>query len=341
MAPPARVSVVVVAYRSGEALTRCLGTVLAARGVLEAIVVDNGGGGGTEIEAARGLAGVRVVEPGANLGYGGGCNAGARGARGEALLFLNADTEVDAGAPEALAAVLADPGIGIAMPRLRLLGDPERLNSSGNIVHVTGLAWPGGYGEPAKSVSERRDIPYASGAALAVRAETFRELGGFAEELFLYQEDLELSWRARLAGYRVVIEPAADVRHAYRYEPLDPEKHYWLERNRLVFVLTAYSGRLLALLAPVLVATEIALALLARREGWWPEKRRGWAWLLTNRDVVARLRRRTQALRRVSDREAARFLTDRLEPAMREVAETARRFEPLLRGYWAVARRAL
>jgi GT2 family glycosyltransferase len=337
---PARVSAIVVAYRSGDALSRCLESVLAARGVLETIVVDNGDGG-PEIEAARGLARVQVVEPDTNLGYGGGCNAGAAEARGDVLVFLNADTELDPVAAESLAAALADATIGVAMPRLRLLDDSERLNSGGNVVHLTGLAWPGGYGEPAESVAERRDIPYASGAALALRAETFRELGGFAEELFLYQEDLELSWRARLAGLRVVVEPTADVRHAYRYEPLDAEKHYWLERNRLVFVLTAYSGRLLVLLAPVLAATEIALALLARREGWWPEKRRGWAWILGHGGVIRRLRRRTQSLRRIPDREAARFLTDQLDPAMRELPPAAARLQPLVRGYWALARRAL
>ena len=220
-------------------------------------------------------------------------------ARGDVLLFLNADTEVDAGAPETLAAVLADPEIGVAVPSLLLADDPTRLNAAGNVVHLTGLAWPGRWGEPADPPGELRDVPYGSGAALAIRAETFRRLGGFAEELWLYQEDLELSWRARLAGLRVVLEPAATVSHSYRYDPLDAEKHYWLERNRLVFVLTAYSGRLLALLAPVLLASEIGLALLARRDGWWREKRRGWAWLLRNRSTVAKLRRRTQGLRQI------------------------------------------
>ncbi len=340
MAASARVSAIVVAFRSGEALTRCLETLLAARGILEIIVVDNGDGG-PEIEAARGLAGVRIVEPDANLGYGGGCNAGAAAARGDILLFLNADTQVDAGAPETLAAALADPEIGVAVPRLLLADDPTRLNAAGNVVHLTGLAWPGRWGEPADPPGELRDVPYGSGAALAMRAETFRRLDGFAEELWLYQEDLELSWRARLAGLRVVLEPAAAVSHTYRYDPLDAEKHYWLERNRLVFVLTAYSGRLLALLAPVLLASEIGLALLARRDGWWLEKRRGWAWLLRNRSTVAKLRRHTQDLRQISDREAARFLTDRLDPPMRQVPGAVRSLEPLLRSYWRLARRLL
>jgi GT2 family glycosyltransferase len=334
-----RVSAIVVAFRSGAVLGRCLEGLLAARGVLEIVVVDNGGG--AEIETARGLAGVRVLEPGANLGYAGGCNVGAREARGDFLLFLNADTEVDPGAPEALAAALADTEVGVVVPRIVLSGDRERLNAAGNVVHLTGLAWPGRFREPASSVSERMDVGYASGAALAIRAATFRQLGGFAEELFLYQEDLELSWRARLAGLRVVVEPRATVAHAYAYDPRDAEKHYWLERNRLVFVLTAYSGRLLALLAPVLLGAEIGLALLARRDGWWPEKRRGWLWLLRNRSTIARLRARTQGLRRIPDREAARFLTDVLDPPMREVPGLAQQLEPLVRSYWAAARRLL
>ncbi len=340
MAASGRVSAVVVAYRSGEALTRCLASLLAARGVLEILVVDNGGGG-AEIEAARGLAGVRVVEANENLGYGAGCNAGGAEARGNVLLFLNADTEVDPAAPAALAAALGDSEIGVVAPRILLADDPERLNADGNVVHVTGLAWPGRWGEPAEPAGELHDVPYASGAALALRAETFRELGGFAPELFLYQEDLELSWRARLAGYRVVVEPAATVRHAYAYDSLDPQKHYWLERNRLVWILSAYSGRLLALLAPLLLATEVGVVVLARRDGWWREKRRGWVWLLRNRSTVARLRRRTQALRQISDGEAAGFLTDRLDPPMREVPSAATSLEPLLRAYWAVARRLL
>ena len=82
---------------------------------------------------------------------------------------------------------------------------------------------------------------------MAIRAETFRALGGFAEELFMYLEDLELGWRAHLAGYRVVVDPGADVFHEYEFGR-NPRKSYFLERNRLIFCLSAYSGRQLLLL---------------------------------------------------------------------------------------------
>ena len=73
-----------------------------------------------------------------------------------------------------------------------------------------------------------------------MRASTFAELGGFTDELFLYGEDLELAWRARMKGLRVVMNPRADVFHAYEFSR-NVSKRYFLERNRLVFVLSAFS----------------------------------------------------------------------------------------------------
>ena len=235
------------------------------------IVVDNGGGG-REIDAAERREGVHVLRADGNRGFGAGCNLGARAAEADVLVFLNPDTVARPGAVAALTAALEDEEVGLVQARLRLLDRPDLLNSGGNVLHLSGLAWPGGYGEPADSLTERRDIAYASGAAVALRAELFRELGGFTEELFLYQEDLELSWRARLAGRRVIVEPAADVLHDYVLERGDRRKEYYLERNRLIFVFTSYSRRLLLIVAPVLLVVEAGLVVLALRERWFGER---------------------------------------------------------------------
>jgi GT2 family glycosyltransferase len=297
------------------------------------IVVDNGG----DVELRDG---VTVISPGRNLGYAAGNNLGARRATGEALVFLNPDTVVAPGALAALVAPLADPSVGIVTARLRLLDAPETLNSAGNEVHVTGIGWAGGYGEPAASVTELRDVAFPSGAAMAVRRELFEELGGFTDELFLYQEDLVFGWRVRLRGLRVVVNPAADVYHEYEFAR-NPGKQYLLERNRLVFVLSSYSPRLLALLAPVLVSTELGMLALALREGWARDKAAGWAWLVRNRRWLRRHRRETQALRRVPDRELARFLSPVVAPGMIPVPAPIRLANPLMRAYWRLVRRAL
>ncbi|MGI8607160.1 MAG: glycosyltransferase family 2 protein, partial [Gaiellaceae bacterium] len=308
-----RLSVILVAYDAGPALVRCV-QALAGEGDVQLIVVDNGAGG-QELEAVEQLDGVELLSPGRNLGYAAGSNLGAGKAVGDVLVFLNPDTVARPGALPKLAAVLDDPEIGAAMPRLLLLEEPELLNSDGNTLHLTGLAWVGGHGRPAGRLAETREIPYASGAALAIRAELFRDLGGFTEELFLYHEDVELGWRVRLGGLRVVVAPGADLLHDYEFSR-NPRKHYYLERNRLVFVLTAYSGRLLALVAPVLAALELAVAVRALREGWLRQKLAGWAWCVRHADWIRRHRRDVQAGRRVPDRDLAGLLSATIDPAV-------------------------
>jgi GT2 family glycosyltransferase len=333
------ISVVTVTYRTGPALLRCLDSLDGEDGLVETILVDNGGGG-DEIGEARGREGVRVIEPAENVGFAAGCNLGARDARGDVLLFLNPDTVVAEGALQKLERALEDPRVALVMARLRLFGEPEKLNSSGIEVHVTGIGWAGGYGDPVDSVSEVREIAAPSGTAMAVRAETFRELGGFAEELFMYLEDLELGWRARLAGYRVVVDPAADVLHEYEYGR-NPRKSYFLERNRLVFVLTAYSARQLVLLAPLLVLTELGMTAIAIKERWLRDKVAGWGWLLRNAGTVSRRRRQTQALRRVRDRELACYLTATFSPAMTPVPGLLQAANPVVAAYWRLVSRWL
>ncbi len=255
-------------------------------------------------------------------------------------MFLNPDTVAAPGAVDQLARTLGDPKIGIAMARLRLLRDPEKLNSAGVQVHVTGIGWAGGFGEPAEEVQRLQDVPAPSGTAMAIRAETFRELGGFAEELFMYLEDLELGWRARIAGYRVVVDPAADVFHDYEYARV-PRKSYFLERNRLVFVLSAYSVRQLLLLSPVLVATELGMVAISARERWLRDKISGWGWLARNAGVVAGRRRKTQQLRRVRDRDLAVYMTPTFSPGMVPVPALLRAANPVVRGYWKLVRKLL
>jgi GT2 family glycosyltransferase len=311
-----RAVAIVVAYDSGPALTRCVDA-LREDGV--DVVVVNNGGPGPELEAARRREGVAFVEAGGNRGFGAGCNRGAAATDAEVLVFLNPDTVAQPGAVAALARRLEDPGVGIVQARLRLLGQPDLLNSSGNVLHVSGLAWPGGYLELADELVEPREIASASGAAFAIRADLFRELGGFTEELFLYQEDLELCWRARLLGVSIVVEPDADVLHDYVLERAGRRKEYYLERNRLVFLLTVYSARLLLLLAPVLVAVELGVVLVALRRGWLREKARGWAWLAGHGSWLGERRREIQSARRVSDRQLARLLTPVLDARMLEL----------------------
>jgi GT2 family glycosyltransferase len=301
------------------------------------IVVDNGG---SENDIEAGWERLHVVAPEENLGFAAGANRGAAETQDDVLVFLNPDTVVAPGALRRLAKRLEDPAIGIAMARLQLLQRPGVLNSGGTAVHVSGLAWAGRFGEPADEIRKLEDVPAASGAALAIRRETFDALGRFTPELFMYQEDVELSWRAHLNGLRVVVDPAADVFHEYDFGR-NTTKLALLERNRLIFVLSAYSVRLLFLLGPMLVLGELAMLALAARRRWFRGKLGGWWWLMRHPRWLLRHRRTTQRLRKVRDRELARFLTPTLDPKVAAVPRGIGFLNRLLVPYWSVVRRAL
>jgi GT2 family glycosyltransferase len=156
----------------------------------------------------------------------------------------------------------------------------------------------------------------------------------------MYHEDVELSWRAHLHGLRVVVDPEADVFHEYEFGR-NVAKIELLERNRLIFVLTAYSLRLLFLLAPVLALGELAMLALATRRRWFRGKLGGWWWLLRHTRWLVRHRRETQRLRRVRDRELVRFLAPTLDPKVASVPRGISFLNRLLGPYWSVVRRAL
>lgn len=342
VAPPPTplISIVIVAYDSGGALVRCLATVdREEEGVHEVIVVNNGSWG-EELEIAAASTRVRVVEPGRNLGFAAGCNLGAEHAAGDVLVFLNPDTIAATGAIGKLAATLEDESVAIAMARLRLLYEPKLLNSSGTVVHISGLGWAGGFAEDAESAGEPVDVAAPSGAAMAIRADEFRRLGGFRPEFFMYHEDQELGWRVQMLGKRVVMNPHADVYHDYEFDR-HPDKRYFLERNRLAFLSLSFSLRTLAVLAPVLLATELGMCVLAARQGWLRDKLRGSLWCVRNLPRLLRLRRETQRLRTVRDRELVRVLTPVLAPAAMTLPAVVRLVNPMLAAYWRVALKVL
>jgi GT2 family glycosyltransferase len=340
-APRPRVSVILVSFDSGGALLRCLATIdQIGEGVDEIVIVDNGRGG-PELEIAGRSPRVRLVLSPENVGFGGGCNLGARVATGEVLVFLNPDTVAMPGSVAELVRTLDDESIGIAMARVRLLQEPDLLNSRGNVIHISGLGWCAGYGDVALPIVGLRDVASPCGAAMAVRRDDFELLGGFREELFLYHEDQDLGWRMRMLGRRIVMNPRADVYHEHEFDRHE-RKRYYLERNRLAFVTLDFSLRTLLVLLPVLVAAELSMVVLAARQGWLREKLAGWLWYFRTLPRLLRLRRQTQRARRVPDRELVRALTAVIETAEVPVPSLVRRIvNPLLSGYWSLAKRVI
>ena len=253
-----RASVIIVSYNSREDLKRCLPSLLPSLGAQdEVIVVDNASSDGSAGWLAQFYPQIHLVNSPDNLGFAGGNNLGAYYANGRYLAFLNPDTVVEPGWLEALIAALeSHPEAGLATSKILLLSDPERINTCGNDVHISGITLCRGMGLLRQSFSSQEEVSAASGAAFVIRKDVFEALDGFDERFFMYMEDTDLSWRARLAGYSCLYAPDSIVYHDYTLT-FGPLKTYYQERNRYLMLLKCLRLRTLLALLPVLLLAEV------------------------------------------------------------------------------------
>lgn len=331
------VSVVIVAYGPEPRLVEAIEAVIGSVDVdLEIIVVDN--------ECTHPLVHdphedrFRVVHPGRNTGFAGGCNLGAATATTPTIVFVNSDAVVEPSAIAQIRNSLSDARNGLVCAKIVLYDDPGVVNSVGNPVHYSLLSWAGGWGDQQSQHSTVEEVASATGCVFGVRTEDWRALGGFHEQLFAYGEDVELSLRIWLGGGRVIMDPSAVARHDYEFSR-NPRKFYWLERNRLVNLLTVYQVRTLLLYSPILVGLELGMLATAVRQGWWREKVTGWGWILTHARHLAARRRFVQSQRRLDDRALLDMLTVTIDPPEATGHELPPWVNRILAGYGRQARK--
>lgn len=292
------ISVVIVSYDSDVALDAVNRELEPGD---ELILVENG-------QAQPPPDGVVYLSGHGNVGFGGGCNLGAARARNELLVFLNPDAVPRPGWGTAIRAPHGLTG-WVAWQALVTEPGGELVNSAGNEVHFTGIAWAGQAGRPLAQV-EPHEPGFLSGACMAVRADAFHAAGGFHEPYFLYQEDLDLSLRLRLAGGHLGVWPDAVAEHDYEFAKGD-YKWRLLERNRWFTLLRCWPASVILAAAPVLLATELAIWYVALRYGWGGAKRDATAEVL--RALPRLLRERRAIERRIGAAEFARHLSGGLD----------------------------
>ena len=209
------VSVVIVSWNGRQHLERCLRAVAAQRDVsAETILVDNGSTDGTAAFVQEAFPWVRLVRLETNAGFTGGNNAGVREARGRYVALLNNDTEA---APDWLARLLAGvdetAGYALVTSRVVYMDEPGVLDSAGDGFTRAGGAFKHGHGQPVSTAGASREVFGVCGAACLMPTALFRDLGGFDDAFFASHEDVDLSYRARLRGYRCRYVADAVVLH--------------------------------------------------------------------------------------------------------------------------------
>jgi GT2 family glycosyltransferase len=344
MADPGRptLSVIVVTYNERELVERSLPPLVAQlREGDELIVADNRSSDGSPDAVRRLAPGAVVIEMPSNDGYMPAANAAAARASGDLLLTLDADALVEPGFCDAIRRPAVE-GRGWALWMGLVTMDGGRLvNTSGGLVHFSGVSWAGQAGEPVdRAPSEPREVGFATGVCLTIPRATWEEHPGFPPDYFLYFDDVDYSLRVRLAGGRVGVEPAARVDHLYDFAK-GTRKWRLLERNRWATIVRTYPRELLVPLVPALLATELALVAVAFAGGWGPQKLASWGDVARRLPRLLRERREIQGRRRVSALEFARHMTPDLSSPYLGRASELGWLRAALRAYWRVVLAAL
>ncbi len=209
------ISIVIVTWNGRRYLEPCLEAVASQQGIdAEVIVVDNASTDGTADVVRSRFPQVRLVALAENRGFAGGNNAGVREARGRYVAFLNNDTVADPGWLRALRGGI-DPAAGflLATSRIVYMHDASIVDSAGDGLFRWGGAFKRHHGASVDLAGVSQEVFGICGGACLVSKAVFEELGGFDEDFFFSHEDVDLSYRARLRGYRCWYVADAVVRH--------------------------------------------------------------------------------------------------------------------------------
>jgi GT2 family glycosyltransferase len=215
-----KVSVIILNYNGKAFVLDCLMSLERQTfGDFEVIVVDNGSSDGS-VEVIRKHLGdspsasrLTLVATGKNLGFTGGNIEGLKHARGEYVLLLNNDTEADVSFfGELVRAMDAHPGVGMCASRMLLHGT-DLIDSAGDGFSRYLKGYKRGEGERAERFDKEEYVFAACGGATLLRRKMIEEIGFLDDDFFINFEDVDLGFRAQLAGWKVRFVPAAVVRH--------------------------------------------------------------------------------------------------------------------------------
>lgn len=279
-----RVAVVILNWNGAEFLRRFLSSVVenstAEDAHVEVIVADNGSTDDSLEWLKANMPQVRVIELPENYGFTGGYNRALRQVESDYYLLLNSDIEVTPQWLEPLVSAMeADKHIAAAMPKIKSWSEPtkfEYAGASGGFIDTLGYPFCRGR---LVSITESdtgqydtpREIFWATGAAMMVRASLYHSSGGLDENFFAHMEEIDLCWRLRRQGYSIAVVPQSVVYHvgAGTLPVWSPRKTYLNFRNNIAMLYKNLSRPRFIFLLPLRMATDSARLVTYLMVGKW------------------------------------------------------------------------
>ena len=239
-----KLSIIIPHHNGEELLFNCLESILDHISIqdFEIIVVDNGSIDDSADKAKEKFPSINLLKSETNLGYSGGCNFGAKNAKGEYTIFLNNDTLHTKNWIEELIVFLdKNPQAGAAQPKILNATNKDTFDYAGGAGgYIDKYCFPFVRGRIFNSLEKDsnqyddvKKIFWASGAAFIIRTELLRELNYFDNIYFAYMEEIDLCWRLQALGLGIWNVPTSIVYH-YGKQTIKEnafKSHYLNHRN--------------------------------------------------------------------------------------------------------------
>ncbi len=225
-------------------------------GIAQVYVADNASGDDSIAFLEKNFPHVRIIQNPRNGGFAYGYNASLGQIHEEYYILLNSDVEVT---PNWITPVIVlmdkDKNIGAVQPKIKSFSNQgyyEYAGAAGGFIDVYGYPFCRGrlfdtVEKDEKQYDEEKEIFWATGACLFIRSALYHELGGFDEDLFSHQEEIDLCWRMKLLGHKVMYCPGAEVMHygGGTLHKSNPFKTYLNFRNNLIILCKNHPSRTL------------------------------------------------------------------------------------------------
>jgi len=259
---------------------------------------------------------IKVIRSDVNLGFVARNNLALRHIVADYIVLLNDDVIVDSNwLVELVDEAEKDHTVGACQPKLRSLRDPkyfEYNGACGGMLDIYGVPLTRGRifdlsEEDQGQYDKTAEVFWASGAALFLRGNILSEIGLLDEMFHAHMEEIDLCWRMRLAGYRVLSVPKSVVYHLGGGTPL-PDKFFLKQRNNLIMILKNYGrGSLLRFLPLRVVQDSFSLAyyLVKKEKARATSMLPAYLWILRNLRRILISRYSVQERRKVKDKEIA------------------------------------
>ena len=312
-----KLTVVIPHFNGIDILSDCLNALYQNKFAdFVCVVIDNGSNDGSQDFIKKEFKQVKLIENKENLGYAGACNQGIEISGTPFVLLLNNDTAMPENfLQEMLKAIEQDEQISMVQPKILSIQNKDSFDYSGAAggeLDIFGYPFARGrvFDEVEKDNEQYDSLKdtcfWTSGCALLLRKKVTDEIGMLDEDFFAHQEEIDLNWRAQLAGYRNIVTTKTYIYHysGYTLRKDNQHKMYLNHRNNLIMMIKNYSWPHLVILFPMRIFMEL-LTIVADSILW--DRKRSKAviqsliYIIKNLGTILGKRREIQKLRRVKD----------------------------------------